>query len=253
MNAHFLAIATTPETMNAPSPVSSPRKGRHTFNVQEALLSDIDRGVLTPGMALEERALAEKFDVSRTPVRDALKQLAQMGLVKLTPHAGAQIARKSIGELRALLEYVSELEPLCTKLAARRVDALQIARMEAANALCERCADTPEEYAKANEAFHDVIYDASHNLILANQIKAARRQVKMYRIGNLASPAHIQRSLEDHAAIVKAISSGDERRAMEAMQKHLPAGNTGFSEFLAKVPMHYFDNESANPYALMRL
>lgn len=235
------------------APPTPARKGRHTLSIQETLLSDIDHGLLTPGMALEERALAEKFNVSRTPIRDALRQLAQMGMVKLTPHSGAQIARKSIGELRALLEYISELEPICTKLAARRVDAYQIARMEEASALCERCAHSPNEYGKANEAFHDVIYDASHNAILANQIKAARRQVKMYRVGSLASPVHIQRSLEDHAAIVKAISSGDERRAMEAMQKHLPAGSSGFSEFLAKVPMHYFDNESANTYALIRL
>ena len=94
---------------------------------------------LLPGQMISETALAQQFGVSRTPVREALQQLAARDLVRIAPRQGVTVARLSISQVRAIMESVGELEALCAKLAARRVD--DVLRKELDKAI-ERCQDT---------------------------------------------------------------------------------------------------------------
>lgn len=219
------------------------RRGHQTPGVRDALQQDIECGRLSPGTVLDERSLAAQFGVSRTPVREALRQLAVAGLVKTTPHAGAHVARKSIAEVRAMLEYLSEMEPICAKLAARRVGPALRNKFELALADCRTHAQEGLGYGEANARFHEVIYEGCHNSYLADQIRMVRRQLRMYHTHQYQSQSQINRSLEEHQQITRAILAGDEKRAAEAMMKHLPAGSSGFSEFLAQVPLHFFNHE----------
>src|SRR5215218_1111469 len=98
-----------------------PRTGRAN-DIRATLQEEIESGKLPPGAVLDERALASRFDVSRTPVREALQQLAARDLVRIAPRQGVTVARLSISKVRAMLEFIGELEALCAKLAARRVD-----------------------------------------------------------------------------------------------------------------------------------
>jgi len=109
--------------------------------------------------------------------------------------------------------------------------------------VCQQAAvdGDPGEYALANALFHDAIYDGSRNECLAGQIRAARRQSERYRVADFRNRGQILRSLQEHVEIARAIQAGDEARAAEAMLRHVPAGTTGFSEFLAAVPRHFFD------------
>ena len=98
-----------------------PRGGRAN-EIRAALQEEIESGKLAPGSALDERALATRFNVSRTPVREALQQLAAHSLVRIVPRQGVLVSRLSIGRVRAIMETVGELEAMCAKLAARRAD-----------------------------------------------------------------------------------------------------------------------------------
>ena len=88
--------------------------------VRTRLEKDILGGVLVPGQVLDERSLAEQFGVSRTPVRNAVAQLASQGLLRVVPRVGVVVPKLNIKELLSLLEMLAELEGICAKFAARR-------------------------------------------------------------------------------------------------------------------------------------
>lgn len=222
-----------------------PRGGRSS-EIRATLQEEIESGKLLPGAPLDERALAERFQVSRTPVREALQQLAARDLVRIAPRQGVSVARLSISQVRAIMESVGELESLCAKLAARRVDDELRQRLDLA---IQRCQDSAvqggsDDYAAANVFFHETIYQGSHNAYLADLIRNARRQIRRYRIRDFHTKAQISKSLQEHLKVARAIQEGDEALAAEAMLLHVPSGSTGFSEFLARMPMSFFDADN---------
>lgn len=226
---------------SAPVPAPAPTRGGRAVDIRAALQEEIESGLLPPGTVLDEKQLTERFGVSRTPVREALQQLAARELVTIEPHMGVHVTRMSVAELRAVLEYLTEMEALCAKLAARRVDPALQASLQAALDMCQDAAAiTGEAYVQVNRAFHEAIYSGSHSIYLANQIRQTRSLLRRYRSHEYLSTERIRSSIEDHQAIARAIIDGDEARAQAAMFKHLPSGATGFSEFLAKLPDHFF-------------
>jgi DNA-binding GntR family transcriptional regulator len=220
------------------------RPGRAN-DIRATLQEEIESGKLPPGAALDERALATRFDVSRTPVREALQQLAARELVRIAPRHGVTVARLSISKVRAMLEFIAELEALAAKLAARRVDDDLRTTLDEAIRRCQQAAveGGAADYAIANSFFHEAIYAGSHNQYVAEQIRQARRLLQRYRVKDFQNKSQISRSLQDHLEVARAIQSGDEQAAAKAMLLHVPAGTTGFSEFLAKVPMSFFESE----------
>lgn len=226
-------------------PEARPRAGRAN-EIRHALQEEIETGRLAPGTPLDERALAARFGVSRTPVREAVQQLAARDLVTVAPRQGITVARLSVAKVRAVLEVIAEFEGLAAKLAARRVDGTLRARLDDTIARCQDAAVTggTAEYSLANDVFHEAIYAGCRNAYLAEQIRAARRLIQRYRVRDFQTRAQLARSLQDHLRIARAIQAGDESAALEAMLLHVPAGTTGFSEFLAMVPEGFFDNET---------
>lgn len=222
-----------------------PRPGGRATDIRAALQEEIESGKLPPGSPLDERALAARFEVSRTPVREALQQLAARDLVRIAPRQGVTVARLSIAKVRAMLEFISELEALAAKLAARRVDEALSRQLDDTLARCQEAAvnGAAAEYTLANALFHEAIYAGSRNEYLAEQIRQARRMIQRYRVRDFQNKAQIARSLQDHLRIARAIQQGDEAGAAAAMQAHVPVGSSGFSEFLAMVPMHFFEAE----------
>ena len=226
---------------------SRPRGGRAN-EIRTALQEEIESGKLPPGTPLDERALATRFQVSRTPVREALQQLAVHDLVRIAPRQGVTVARLSVSQVRAIMETVGELESLAAKLAARRVD--DTLRHQLDEAL-QRCQDAAvqggaSEYALANTLFHETIYAGSRNAYVAELIRKARRQIQRYRIKDFQTKSQMSKSLQDHLKVARAIQEGDEAAAAQAMLLHVPTGSTGFSEFLARMPMSFFDTDNGN-------
>lgn len=235
-----------PPELAAPEDADArPRAGRAN-EIRHVLQEEIESGKLAPGSPLDERALAARFAVSRTPVREAIQQLAARELVTVQPRQGITVARLSVSKVRAVLESIAEMETVAAKLAARRVDESLRARLDEAMARCQEAAVAggTAEYAIANTFFHEVVYAGSRNPYLAEQIRAARRLILRYRVRDFQSRSQLARSLQDHLRIARAIQSGDEAAAADAMMRHVPSGTTEFSEFLAMVPGHFFDNES---------
>jgi DNA-binding GntR family transcriptional regulator len=237
-----LSVASEDASSAAPEGVVR-RRASLASDIRATLEAEIEQGKLAPGMPIDERALAARFNVSRTPVREALQHLAARELVTISPRQGIEVARLSIAKVRAMLEYIGELESLCARFAARRASDELREALDRVLLVCQQAAVEGDiaSYASANTAFHELIYDGSRNQYLAEQIRTARRRSQRYRVADLKSRSQIARSLQEHFEIARAIQAGNETKAADAMQRHVPAGTTGFSEFLAAVPREFFD------------
>lgn len=138
--------------------------------LRRALEEDIFAGTLKPGDRLDEQSLAHRFQVSRTPVREALRQLSASGLVEVRPRQGAVVSVITLPRLVEMFEVMAELEAMCARLAARRMSDKERADLKRFVEECEEFEKKTdlEGYYAANKVFHDAIYDGSHNEVLAD-------------------------------------------------------------------------------------
>jgi DNA-binding GntR family transcriptional regulator len=145
--------------------------------------SDILSMKLRPGDRLDEAKLAERYGTSRTPVREALRNLSAQGLVEIRPHKGAFVAKFGLRDLIELLEVLAELEGACGRFAAKSCLPADLTEIFTALRLCEKhaAANDTERYKNSNEAFHDAIYRASHNGHLIMLTRGMRKRVALYR------------------------------------------------------------------------
>lgn len=210
-------------------------------HIRQAVIEEISQGTLAPGMALDEQALCTRFQASRTPVREAMLQLAAEGFVTTGSRNGVVVPKLSIARLRELLELLAEMEAAAAKFATRRLDAKGRAVLREAFARCEAAAalGDPTAYRDANDRFHQTIYDAARNETLTHQIRSLRTRCAAYTQDRFESPGRIGRSLEEHRHLLAEIESGDPARGHAAMLEHIAIGGRDFAEFVSRLPLSY--------------
>ncbi|GGK45520.1 GntR family transcriptional regulator [Salinarimonas ramus] len=189
------------------------------------LTREILSGALAPGTTLEEIALAERLGASRTPVREALRQLAASGLVELRPHRPARVVAIDVDGLAEMFEAMAELEALCAARAARLMTPALRRRLEAqheAMAALVRGVDLPG-YRAENLSFHTLIYDGAANRYLKDLALATRERLAPHRGVQLDSAERLARSHAEHETVMRAILRGDADGAAAAMRAHLEA------------------------------
>jgi len=187
------------------------------------LADEIVRGALPPGAALDETDIARRFNVSRTPVREALRQLAASGLVDARAHRGAVVARPSIERLTGMFEAMAELEALCAGLAAERMLPSERHRLEAVHEELRvlSYAGNPERFHEVNERFHNAIYAGSQNGYIAEITLATRVRVQPFRRAQFRNLGRLAKSHAEHDRVVVAILRGDRTGAATAMRAHI--------------------------------
>lgn len=198
-------------------------RGEATPRLREALEDDIVAGRLRPGQRLDEVGLAERFNVSRTPIREALIQLASSGLVEIRPRRGAFVLLLGPRELIESFELMAEIEAACARLAARRMGDEDRAALESAHHACADAvrAGDPEAYYPTNAAFHAAIYAATGNRVLAAEALRLQRRLQPYRRLQLRVPRRMDASFAEHEAILAALLAGDGEAAAEALRAHV--------------------------------
>ena len=199
--------------------------GRRTLadELRLQLADEIVRGLISPGAALDETELARRFGVSRTPVREAIRQLDASGLVEVRPHRGAVVARPSEERLIGMFEAMAELEALCAGLAAERMTAIERAALEAAHEELRALVHggDPQHYHEVNEAFHATIYAGAHNSYLAEMTHATRNRAQPFRRAQFRNLGRMAKSHLEHDRVVVAILRGDRAGAAAAMRLHI--------------------------------
>ena len=198
--------------------------------IEEAIVS----GTYRPGDRLEEQSLAEQYGVSRTPVREALRQLQEAGLVDIKPRRGAAVTIVGPSELIHMFEVMGGLEAMAGRLASRRLDEASRNELLDSHEACRAAVNQGSDaYYYENERFHMAIYKASGNPFLEEQARALHRRLKPYRRIQLRSLNRIEQSFAEHDRIVTAIVNGNSSEAEQALWDHITIQADRFHDFLA--------------------
>ncbi|WP_338662903.1 GntR family transcriptional regulator [Pararoseomonas sp. SCSIO 73927] len=210
--------------------------GRTSSALLQAIEEDLDAGRLLPGDTLDERGLAIRFDVSRTPAREALLHLAAMGLVRMVPRRGAVVQGLPPGIALGMVELLTALEAEAAGLAARRMSGEERQGLRALHAAAQPAMLRLDSaaYMAANAAFHGAVYAGARNAVLSEQLRLTRRRMLSYHRGSLSQPARVKASWQEHGALLEAILSGDEAGARDAMRDHIGSGGRVFADLVAE-------------------
>ncbi len=194
------------------------------------LREDILSGVYKEHDELREITIGEELGVSRTPVREALRQLELEGLVSIIPNKGAYVTGISSKDVQDIYKIRSMLEGLCARWATRYITKEQIGELEEAILLAEfhlqktgdrDVAEKAQQVSELDGKFHQVLYHASNSRILEHVLSDFHKYVKMARTMSVEESSRAEKSIEEHRAILDAIRSRDEDLAERLANEHV--------------------------------
>lgn len=184
------------------------------------ILESIDGGIYHPGDRLVESELADRFGVSRTPVREALQRLETQGMLT---RDGRSLIVASLDHTQLAELYVvrGELEGLAARLAARHSAPEEVRVLRDMLDADQALVNDPAALSRANRRFHKQIHLASHNRFLVRQLDLVHRSMALLASTSLAAEGRGRGALEEHAVIVAAIEAGDGDAADRALRDHI--------------------------------
>lgn len=232
--------------MVAKESVRSPRKAHskemrkrvsRSDELREALEEMIITGRLAPKARIDEGALADEFQVSRTPMREAIKGLIATGMLEMRPRQGVSVAAISIPKLMEMFETMANLEGMCAKYATRRATPGEIAGLEEIQRRLEEELGNgnPDRFYEINAEFHELLCEASHTEFIADQTRMLRRRVSMYRKHVTYLPGRMVATIGEHARIIEAIKAKDPQAAAAAAIDHLNLLGDDMIDFIARL------------------
>lgn len=206
-------------TTNEPNSVklSTPQR------IAQTLMDEISAGQLEPGQRLDEAGLADRFGVSRTPVREALSRLTAQGVAVQGEKRGVFVASYSREELGQMFEAMHEIETACARIVSQRLNLLSKSKILVAQEACVQAAEAGDrnEYLRANEAFHIAIYEATGNRYMADIALEFRLRTGPFRAKRFQSKEDLIASAANHQALIDDIFSEDSTTASNSMRDHM--------------------------------
>lgn len=215
--------------LNTPETVTFPLQKSHKLRtlgmaaeITARLRMMIEEGELPPGERIDEKALCELFDVSKTPLREALKTLVSEGLVLHRQYIGYRVAPLDLEELRATFETLHGLEHMAGELAARRLTDKALAAIEKQHGqmLDAHGKGLRTEYFRTNQAIHQMIVDGAGNPVLASIYASLMSKVHRARGAANADMSRWQASHEEHDEIIAALREPGRPRLAEVLRAH---------------------------------
>ena len=191
--------------------------------IYRVLKTEIVKGSLKPGTKLLEGKIAEQMGVSRTPVREALRELAAEGFVKMSPNQGIIVSNASIEDIQEVLQIRGVLEGLAARLAAKMINKEEIKELENYLKQMEYYTNKDDAlaFSEMDAEFHELILDVCENNRLIQIRKNLSDQAHRYRIRSLTIPGRMKYSLKEHREIVEALKRKDAEQADRLSQKHI--------------------------------
>jgi DNA-binding GntR family transcriptional regulator len=196
-------------------------EGTTGVDVYQQLRESIVDGTLDADAPLTELTLAAKYNVSRTPVREALRRLEQDGLVERGTR-GMQVSGRSPEEILELYEVRITLEGAAARAAAERRTDLDLLKLERVHSsMLETSTDDPKRLATANRKFHEAIWATSHNATLVDLLGRLHAHLIRYRGTTLTYHDRWATVLDEHQQLIEAIKAGDRERAGRIAEEHM--------------------------------
>jgi DNA-binding GntR family transcriptional regulator len=205
--------------------------------IADQLETLILEGGIDNGARLDEVQLAERFDVSRTPIREALQRLSNSGLVEHRPRRGAFVRQPGPVELIEMFEFMAEIEAVAARLAAGRISERALQNLKAINDRCMTSVERQDAdaYYTENENFHATIYRESGNGFLAQECLRLQRRLQPFRRMQLRFRGRLRQSMAEHERIVDALERGDGAEAADVMRQHVAVQGEKFHNLMASL------------------
>ena len=193
------------------------------INAYELLVNAIETGEFRAGSRLRENDLADRFGISRTPIREALKRLETQGLVTHVPYQGAIVSQLNYSEINDLYYMREVLEGTASRLAAIHATDVEVAILREMVEADHAVVGDPHQLAQRNRLFHRQIYLTSRNRFLLGLFENMRTSLIILAGTTLAAPMRGGESLKEHASVVEAIAAHDPDAAEAAARAHMRA------------------------------
>lgn len=183
----------------------------------------IEHGELAPGERISERELCERFGVSRTPLREALKVLAAEGLIELLPNRGARVVRLTFKSVKDTYDLMAALEGLSGELACQHISTADIRSIRALHdaMLAHYEARDLTRYFEVNRQIHERILAASGNPVLQEMYSNLSQRVKRVRYSKQMTDTFWKRAVEDHEQMIDALEKRDGQKLGQVLREHL--------------------------------
>ncbi len=208
-------------------------KGESVFlKLEEEILN----GALKKGDTLTEIALSERLGVSRTPLRAAIRALAEEGLVEVIPNKGAVVVGVDQDDLIEIYDIRMRLEGIAASLAAKRITDDSLAKLTESVELSEfyLTKKDSDHLKELDTDFHNIIYKSSGNRHLYKILSELHRNIRSYRKMSLSVPERLQKSVEEHKDILAAIKAHNEPLAEKLAVEHIGAALNNLLEVTAQ-------------------
>jgi len=191
--------------------------------VYEILKKEIIKGSFEPGSKVLEGRIADQMGISRTPVREAIRELAAEGFVNLSPNQGVVVRSISAESIREVLQIHSALEGLAARLSCEVINEEDLKELENYVNKMEKLANKKDlsAYSGVDLKFHELIVNTCRNKRLIQMRKNISDQAQRYRIGSLSIPKRLKESLKEHQKILEAFKTKDPKKADSTSQKHI--------------------------------
>ncbi len=199
----------------------------NTNTLAQQVYSHLRAGILdntyAPGSPLPEEALAASLNVSRVPVREALRRLSAEGLIVIKPRQGATVSELTSKQFLDAYQVREALEVLAVRLAAPRLTADDLDQLDALQQAMHLAADAndAEAFFGVNAEFHGFLVDKADNGDLKSIYKSLIDRMRRYRTPSLDLRGGMAESIDEHAAILRAIRAGDSGEAARLMAQHI--------------------------------
>ena len=204
-----------------------PNKPDHSqgLGAYDQLLADIRGGVLKPGDRLTETDLADRFGISRTPIREAVRKLEADGLVEHVPRVGATIRQLQYAEVMELYDMRAVLEATAARMAARAASDIELDELAAINDdLANSGLDAQRAY-DLNRQFHLTLLDAAKNRFLTKSMATLQKTLLILGPSTMTEPSRRQNAPAEHAEVIAALRRRDAEAAETAMRAHIEAAH----------------------------
>jgi len=201
---------------------SDTRQGRDAY---ERLVQEIRHGALKPGDRLVEADLATRLGLSRTPVREAIRQLESDGLVGHMPRAGASVRKLEYAEITELYEMRAVLEGTAARFAARAASEIELAELAAINDEMRAASDSQTLY-DANRQFHAVLLNAARNRYLVKSVEAVQKTLLILGPSTMEEGDRAAQAIAEHGHVLDALHARDGDAAEAAMRAHIEAAHS---------------------------
>ncbi|TCL00596.1 GntR family transcriptional regulator [Shimia isoporae] len=196
--------------------------GLHGNAAYAALLSEIRNGALSPGDRLRETDLAARLGISRTPVREAIRQLEADGLVTHVPRQGASVRSLNYAEVMELYEMRAVLEGTAARLAVRSASDVEIAELRALNEEIRAAGEGTRAF-HLNRSFHALLLNSAKNRFLAKSVQAMQKAMMILGPTTLSQSERFENAVKEHGDVLDALEARDADAAEAAMRRHIEA------------------------------